>query len=69
MRNTRVSILALSFVVPVGCTITTIPGQATVYVPPAQAKPGTPLEIEIRGRRSPAIVVAKPFYRKIAQLP
>ena len=39
------------------------------YVPPAQAKPGTPLEIEIRGRRSPAVVVAKPIYRKIAQLP
>lgn len=37
------------------------------YVPPAQAQPGTPIEIEIRGRRSPAVVVAKPIYRKIAQ--
>lgn len=37
------------------------------YVPPAQAKPGTPIEIEIRGRRLPAVVVAKPIYRKIAK--
>ena len=34
------------------------------YVPPAFAKPGTNLEIEIRSRRSPALVVQKPFYRK-----
>ena len=34
------------------------------YVPPGCAKPGTPIEIEIRGRRSPAVVVAKPIYRK-----
>jgi aminomethyltransferase len=34
------------------------------YVPPEFAKPGTSLEIEIRGRRSPAVVVAKPIYRK-----
>jgi aminomethyltransferase len=34
------------------------------YLPPGQAKPGTPIEIEIRGRRAPAVVVAKPIYRK-----
>jgi aminomethyltransferase len=34
------------------------------YVPPALAKPGTAIEIEIRGRRWPAAVVAKPIYRK-----
>ena len=35
------------------------------YVPPEFAKPGTELEIEIRGRRSPAMVVAKPIYKKV----
>ena len=34
------------------------------YVPPEFAKPQTPLEVEIRGRRAPATVVAKPIYRK-----
>jgi aminomethyltransferase len=34
------------------------------YVPPEFAKPQTPLEIEIRGRRAAAVVVPKPFYRK-----
>ncbi|MSU37410.1 MAG: glycine cleavage system aminomethyltransferase GcvT [Pedosphaera sp.] len=34
------------------------------YVPPEFAKPGTPIQIEIRGRRSPAVVVQKPFYKK-----
>ena len=34
------------------------------YVPPEFAKPGTEIQIEIRGRRSPAVVVAKPIYRK-----
>ncbi|MCX6891085.1 MAG: glycine cleavage system aminomethyltransferase GcvT [Verrucomicrobia bacterium] len=34
------------------------------YVPPAFAKAGTLLEIEIRGRRAAAVVVPKPFYRK-----
>jgi aminomethyltransferase len=33
------------------------------YVPPASAKAGTPLEIEIRGRRCAAVVVPKPIYR------
>jgi aminomethyltransferase len=35
------------------------------YVPSEFAKSGTPLEIEIRGRRFPAVVVPKPFYRKL----
>jgi len=34
------------------------------YVPPEFSKPNTPLEIEIRGKRAPAVVVAKPIYRK-----
>jgi len=34
------------------------------YVPPDFAKPGTALEIEIRGKRSAAVVVQKPIYRK-----
>jgi len=36
------------------------------YVPPAFAKPGTPIEIEIRGNRSAAVVVPKPIYHKPA---
>jgi aminomethyltransferase len=34
------------------------------YVPPAFAKPGTPVEVEIRGKRAPAVLVPKPIYRK-----
>jgi len=34
------------------------------YVPPEFAKAGSLIEIEIRGRRSPAVVVAKPIYKK-----
>jgi aminomethyltransferase len=34
------------------------------YVPPEYAKAGTQLEIEIRGKRSGAVVVPKPIYRK-----
>ncbi len=34
------------------------------YVPPDFAKSGTAIEIEIRGRRFPAVVVQKPIYRK-----
>ncbi|MDQ6630801.1 MAG: glycine cleavage system aminomethyltransferase GcvT [Verrucomicrobiota bacterium] len=34
------------------------------YVPPEFAQPETKIEIEIRGQRSPAIIVKKPFYRK-----
>ena len=33
------------------------------YVPPGFAKPGTPIEIEIRGQRNPAVIVQKPIYR------
>ena len=34
------------------------------YVPPASAKSGTPVEIEIRGKRASAVLVPKPIYRK-----
>ena len=34
------------------------------YVPAQLARPDTAIEIEIRGRRSPAVVVSKPIYRK-----
>jgi aminomethyltransferase len=34
------------------------------YVSPESAKAGAQIEIEIRGRRSPALVVTKPIYRK-----
>jgi aminomethyltransferase len=34
------------------------------YVPPEFAKPGTTIEIETRGKRAPAVVVAKPIYRR-----
>lgn len=33
------------------------------YVPPDFARAGTPIEIEIRAKRAPAVVVAKPIYR------
>jgi aminomethyltransferase len=32
------------------------------YVPPDFAKPQTPIEIEIRGKRAPAMIVPKPIY-------
>lgn len=34
------------------------------YVPPEFAKVGTPIEIEIRGKRFAAVVVPKPIYKK-----
>jgi aminomethyltransferase len=34
------------------------------YVPPESAAAQTPIEIEIRGKRSRAVVVPKPIYRK-----
>jgi aminomethyltransferase len=34
------------------------------YVPPESAKAGTAIEIEIRGKRTQAVIVAKPIYRK-----
>ena len=39
-------------------------GIGMAYLPAALAKPGTALEVEVRGRRFPAKVVKKPFYRK-----
>lgn len=39
-------------------------GIGMAYLPPSAAKPGTPIEIEIRGRRYAAETVKKPFYRK-----
>ena len=35
------------------------------YVPAALAKAGSSIEIEVRGRRVPALIVTKPIYRKI----
>ena len=35
------------------------------YVLAASAQPGTPIAIEIRGRRSPAVIVPKPIYRRM----
>lgn len=37
---------------------------ALAYVPPAFAKIGQTLEVEIRGKLYPAVVVKKPFYRR-----
>ncbi len=34
------------------------------YVPPDYAKPGTPLEVDIRGRKAGAVVVQLPFYKR-----
>ena len=34
------------------------------YVPVDFAKPGTPVQIEIRGKPAPALVVPKPIFRK-----
>jgi aminomethyltransferase len=34
------------------------------YVPPAWAKPGMTIEIEIRGKRFAAVIVKKPIYQK-----
>ena len=36
------------------------------YLPPESAKPGTAIEIEIRGKRFPANIVPKPIYKKQA---
>jgi aminomethyltransferase len=35
------------------------------YVPPEHAKAGTPIEIEIRGKRCPAVIVPKPIYQPV----
>lgn len=36
---------------------------ALAYVPSKLAKVGQPLEVEIRGKAYPAVVVKRPFYR------
>jgi len=38
-------------------------GIAMAYLPTPFAKLGTPVQIDVRGRRFPAIVVKKPFYK------
>jgi aminomethyltransferase len=40
----------------------------TAYVPPEAAAEGSPLEIEIRGKRIPATVVKMPFYKNGSRL-
>ncbi len=39
-------------------------GIGMAYVPAASAAPGTPFEIDVRGKRRPAEVRTKPLYRK-----
>lgn len=39
-------------------------GIAMAYLPAEKATPGTPVEIEVRGRRFSAVVQNKPFYTK-----
>jgi len=39
-------------------------GLGMACLPSSFAQPQTPLAVEIRGRRAPALVVPKPFYRK-----
>ena len=34
------------------------------YLPPAMGQPGTAFDVEIRGRREGAVVVATPFYKR-----
>lgn len=41
-------------------------GIGMAYLPVAWTKPGTELAIEVRGRKFPAVVVKKPFYKKPA---
>ena len=38
-------------------------GIAMAYLPPALAKPGKAVQIDIRGRQFAAVVEKKPFYR------
>ena len=40
----------------------------TAYVPPESAAEGSPLEIEIRGKRVPAVVQKMPFYKNGSRL-
>jgi aminomethyltransferase len=39
-------------------------GIGTTYLPAAAAKVGTRFEVECRGERAPAVVVARPFYKQ-----
>ena len=39
-------------------------GIGMAYLPAEYSQPGTPLQIEVRGRRYPAQVVKKPFYKR-----
>jgi len=41
---------------------------ALAYVPSEFAKVGQALEVEIRGKRHPAMVVKKPFYRRVERV-
>jgi aminomethyltransferase len=41
---------------------------ALAYVPTPLSKPGQPLEVSIRGKTYPAVVVKKPFYRSKSRL-
>jgi aminomethyltransferase len=34
------------------------------YMQPGETSPGTPVEIEIRGKRIPAVIAALPFYKR-----
>jgi aminomethyltransferase len=47
-----------------GLSPTLSQGIGMAYLPVAASKPGTPIEIEIRGKRYAAETVKKPFYRK-----
>ena len=40
----------------------------TAYVPPESAAEGSPLEIEIRGKRIPGTVQKMPFYKNGSRL-
>lgn len=44
-------------------------GIGLAYLPVALAKPGQEIEIDIRGRRFPAVVEKKPLYKRPATLP
>ena len=46
---------------------TLMTGIGMAYLPPAFSKPGTPLQIDVRGKLFPAVVVKKPFYQKSSQ--
>jgi aminomethyltransferase len=43
-------------------------GIGMAYLPVEASKLGTPIEVEVRGKRFPAEVVKKPFYKKPGSL-